>query len=200
VQSIRDVLDSLAQQPGTAVTLAAAAIAGVVALVVAVVNAWSARALARSAAHRAYRQEMMAPVLVFSRALMKSVGPLVSYTAGGAPWAVVKPLLDHVVFEFVEISRSTPTLYSSSTLVQSALPCLDRAKQALTDRFQTVVEPAASMAHNAALTQYGETVQASAVAVEVAAEAYVYGGVWRHLDARLRVFRASDMLRRQKSV
>jgi hypothetical protein len=143
----------------------------------------------------------MKPVLKFSRKLMTSVGPLVALTAAGdAPWSAVKPELDRVVSDFVEISLSTKTLYSKSGPVQSALLYLDIAKQALTDRFQAVAEPGTSTAQNAALAHYGNAVQAAAVAVETAAEAHVYGGAWLRFGAWRSMRAALNMLRRQGSV
>src|SRR5687767_12783133 len=54
-------------------TLIAAGIGAVVAIVVALVNAWSARRIAIDDAHRAHRKELAEPIVAETRMLMRQL-------------------------------------------------------------------------------------------------------------------------------
>jgi len=190
-----DYLRSLAQSiPDAAVgAIVAAVIAAFIALVVAWVNAWYAQRLARANAHRMYRAEMVAPVRKFAHGVAVALGPLMGQLNLGNPqWSAVRPQLSHVIdMEFRALWDEAKSFYPSSEQVVNSIHALNGVMHAfglLPQRFSD--EPTTSTARNEVIKQYGETIQRTAAAVQIAAEAFVYGGVALRREARRELRRA----------
>jgi hypothetical protein len=175
--TIGDLLTLLTARPAL-IALVTAGIGGFVAFVVAGVNLWSARGLERSKARRAYRAEIVRPTLEYSRFVSSYLGTQKMRMFSITDWSDLGPQTLTWLNELQAHSEMVGTIYLSDREVEATFRLLMDLQTEFAELVNGFKVQPPAYDPRSILINFIASIHSACSTLEVAAEAYIFGG-WR---------------------